>query len=61
MSYKILTIDILQAYILEIESIKNYLDELELLFSDDKTLISKELAEIEERRKYLEALQNRKG
>ena len=41
--------------------IKNYLDELELLFSDDKTLIAKELAEIEERKKHLEALQKRKG
>jgi predicted ATPase len=41
--------------------IKNYLDELELLFSDDKTLIIKELAEIEERKKYLEDLQKRKG
>jgi len=41
--------------------IKNYLDELELLFSDDKTLIAKELAEIEERKKYLEDLQKRKG
>ena len=41
--------------------IKNYLDELELLFSDDKTLIAKELVEIEERKKYLEALQKRKG
>jgi len=41
--------------------IKNYLDELEILFSDDKILIAKELAEIEERRNYLEALQNRKG
>jgi 5-methylthioribose kinase len=30
MSYKILTIDILQAYILEIESIKNYLDDGEI-------------------------------
>jgi len=40
--------------------IKNYLDELEFLFSDDKTLIVKELAEIEERKKYLEALQKRK-
>jgi len=39
--------------------IKNYLDELELLFSDDKTLIAKELAEIEERKKHLEALQKR--
>ena len=38
--------------------IKNYLDELELLFSDDETLIDKELAEIEERRIYLEALKN---
>ena len=36
--------------------IKNYLDELEVLFSDDKTLIDKELAEIEERRVYLESL-----
>jgi len=41
--------------------IKNYLDELELLFSDDETLIAKELAEIEERKKELEALQKRKG
>jgi len=40
--------------------IKNYLDELELLFSDDNTLIAKELAEIEERKKYLKALQKRK-
>jgi 5-methylthioribose kinase len=30
MSYKTLTIDILQAYILEIESIKNYLDDGEI-------------------------------
>ncbi|HIP12515.1 MAG TPA: ATP-binding cassette domain-containing protein, partial [Arcobacter sp.] len=36
--------------------IKNYLDDLEILFSDDKTLIDKELAEIEERRVYLESL-----
>jgi len=41
--------------------IKNYLDELELLFSDDKTLIAKELAEIEERKKYLESLQKKRG
>jgi len=41
--------------------IKNYLDDLELLFSDDKTLIAKELAEIEERKKHLEALQKRRG
>ncbi len=41
--------------------IKNYLDELEIFFSNDKTLIAKELVEIEERRKYLEALQKRIG
>jgi len=40
--------------------IKNYLDELEMFFSDDKTLIDKELQEIEERRKYLEALKKGK-
>ena len=40
--------------------IKNYLDELEIFFSDDKTLIDKELQEIEERRKYLEALKRGK-
>ncbi|CAA6801634.1 MAG: Unknown protein [uncultured Sulfurovum sp.] len=33
--------------------IGNYLDELELIFSDDNTLIQKELDEIEERKNYL--------
>ena len=36
--------------------IKNYLDELEILFSDDNTLIDKELEEIEKRKRYLESL-----
>ena len=34
----------------------NYLDELHLIFSDDKSLIEKELQEIEKRKKYLESL-----
>jgi ABC-type cobalamin/Fe3+-siderophores transport system ATPase subunit len=41
--------------------IKNYLNELELLFSDDNTLIEKELADIEKRRIYLESLKNAKN
>ena len=41
--------------------IKNYLDELELFFSDDKTLIAKELIKIEKRKKYLETLQKKIG
>jgi len=40
--------------------IKNYLDDLEILFSDDNTLIEKELEEIENRRVYLEGLKNDK-
>ena len=40
--------------------IKNYLDELELFFTDDETLIDKELAEIEKRKVYLESLKNDK-
>jgi energy-coupling factor transporter ATP-binding protein EcfA2 len=40
--------------------IKNYLDDLEIIFSDDNTLIEKELAEIEKRRVYLEGLKNDK-
>ena len=38
--------------------IKNYLDDLHLIFSDDKTLINKELDELEKRKKYLEKLKN---
>ena len=38
--------------------IKNYLDDLEILFSDDNTLIDKELLEIEKRKAYLEGLKN---
>ncbi len=38
--------------------IKNYLDDLHIIFSDDKTLIDKELAELEKRKKYLEKLKN---
>ncbi len=41
--------------------IKNYLDDLYLTFSDDKTLIDKELAELEERKKYLESLKDDKN
>jgi hypothetical protein len=37
---------------------KNYLDELEIIFSDNNTLIEKELAEIEKRKVYLEGLKN---
>ncbi|MFA6191660.1 MAG: AAA family ATPase [Sulfurimonas sp.] len=39
---------------------KNYLDELELLFSDDEDLINKELEELEKRKLYLEKLKNAK-
>lgn len=38
--------------------IKNYLDDLHLIFSDDKTLINKELDELEKRKRYLEKLKN---
>ncbi|MFW2585728.1 AAA family ATPase [Aliarcobacter butzleri] len=41
--------------------IKNYLDDLHIIFSDDKTLIDKELAELEKRKKYLESLKNAKN
>jgi predicted ATP-binding protein involved in virulence len=41
--------------------IKNYLDDLYLTFSDDKTLIDKELAELEKRKKQLESLKNAKN
>ncbi len=41
--------------------IKNYLDDLEILFSDDNTLIDKELAEIEKRKAYLKGLKNDKA
>ena len=39
---------------------KNYLDELELLFSDDEDLINKELEALEKRKLYLEKLKNAK-
>jgi len=38
--------------------IKNYLDELYLIFSDDNTLINKELEELEKRQEYLKSLKN---
>jgi predicted ATP-binding protein involved in virulence len=38
--------------------IGNYLDELYLIFSDDNTLIEKELLELEDRKKHLEKLKN---
>jgi predicted ATP-dependent endonuclease of OLD family len=38
--------------------IKNYLDELYMIFSDDKTLINKELKELEARQKHLMSLKN---
>ena len=41
--------------------IKNYLDDLHIIFSDDKTLIDKELAELEKRKKHLESLKNAKN
>ena len=41
--------------------IKNYLDDLHLIFSDNKTLIDKELAELEKRKKHLESLKNAKN
>lgn len=41
--------------------IKNYLDDLYLIFSDDKTLIDKELIELEKRKTYLESLKNGKN
>lgn len=41
--------------------IKNYLDDLHIIFSDDKTLIDKELAELEKRKKQLESLKNAKN
>jgi predicted ATPase len=41
--------------------IKNYLNDLHLIFSDDKTLIDKELAELEKRKKHLESLKNAKN
>ncbi len=41
--------------------IGNYLDELYLIFADDKTLIDKELQEIETRKSYLEELINAKN
>jgi len=40
--------------------LQKILDELEILFSDDNTLIDKELKDIEKRRKYLEGLKNAK-
>ncbi|MFA5428079.1 MAG: AAA family ATPase [Sulfurimonas sp.] len=40
---------------------KNYLDELELIFSDDEDLINKELKELEKRKLYLEKLKNAKN
>jgi len=39
----------------------NYLDELYLIFSDDNTLIDKELQDIEARKKYLKKLKNVKN
>ena len=39
----------------------NYLDELELIFSDENDLINKELEALEERKKYLEKLKNAKN
>ncbi|MFA6137117.1 MAG: AAA family ATPase [Sulfurimonas sp.] len=39
----------------------NYLDELELIFSDDNDLIDIELKVLEERKKYLEKLKNAKN
>ena len=41
--------------------IKNYLDDLYLTFSDDKTLIDKELIELEKKKAYLESLKNGKN
>lgn len=41
--------------------IKNYLDDLHIILSDDKTLIDKELAELEKRKKHLESLKNAKN
>ncbi len=41
--------------------IGNYLDELHLIFSDDKTLIQKELDAIEKRKKKLERLRDAKA
>ncbi|WP_323595657.1 AAA family ATPase [Aliarcobacter butzleri] len=41
--------------------IKNYLDDLYLIFSNDKTLIDKELIELEKRKTYLESLKNGKN
>ena len=41
--------------------IKNYLDELYLIFSDDNTLINKELNELEKRKEYLMSLKNAKA
>jgi len=38
--------------------IKNYLDELYLIFSDDNTLIDKELEELQKRQEYLKSLKN---
>jgi len=38
--------------------IKNYLDELELIFSSDKTLINKRLEELDKEKRYLESLRN---
>ena len=40
---------------------KNYLDELELLFSDGEALINKELEALEKRKLYLEKLKNAKN
>ncbi|MFK5975046.1 MAG: hypothetical protein QM493_00940, partial [Sulfurovum sp.] len=39
----------------------NYLDELYIIFSDDNTLIDKELDDIEKRKVYLESLKNAKN
>lgn len=39
----------------------NYLDELELIFSDENDLIDKELEALEDRKKYLEKLKNAKN
>ena len=40
--------------------IKNYLDELEILFNGKKEFLDKELAELEKRKIYLESLKNAK-
>lgn len=39
----------------------NYLDELHLIFSDEKTLIDKKLIELEKRKQHLESLKNVKN